>query len=58
MLRLSGELLEVVLADTQNQRRRIEQHIVMTADVRGLYTYLHLHITISYLKVVYTLSIL
>ena len=39
VLRLSDSLVEVALADTQNPRRRLEQHVVMTAGVRGVYTY-------------------
>jgi len=39
VLRISDSLVEVALADTQNARRRLEQHVVMTAGVRGVYTY-------------------
>jgi hypothetical protein len=39
VVRLSESLVEVVLADTKHPRRRLEQHIVMTTGVRGVYTY-------------------
>ena len=39
VLRLSADLVEVALADTRNAARRLEQHIVMTSDVRGVFTY-------------------
>ena len=39
VLRLSDALVEVALADTRHPQRRLEQHIVMTSSVRGVYTY-------------------
>jgi rhamnogalacturonan endolyase len=39
VLRLSDALVEVALADTQHPRRRLEQHIVMQAGLRGVVTY-------------------
>ena len=35
VLRLSPDLVEVALADTRHPTRRLEQHIIMTAGVRG-----------------------
>ena len=39
VLRVTPSLVEVALADTQHPQRRLEQHIVMTDGVRGVYTY-------------------
>ena len=39
VLRLSDALVEVALADARHPQRRLEQHIVMTSSVRGVYTY-------------------
>ena len=39
ILRLTPSLAEVALADTRHPRRRLEQHILMTADTAGLYTF-------------------
>ena len=39
VLRLSADLVELALADTKHPKRRLEQHIVMTADTMGLFTY-------------------
>ena len=39
VLRLSDALVEVALADTRHPQRRLEQHLVMTDAVRGVFTY-------------------
>ena len=39
ILRITPTLAEVALADTRHPRRRLEQHIIMTADTAGLYTF-------------------
>ena len=39
ILRLTPDLAEIALADTQHPRRRLEQHILMTTDTVGLYTF-------------------
>ena len=38
VLRLADDVVEVALADTRHPARRLEQHIVMTAGVRGIFT--------------------
>jgi rhamnogalacturonan endolyase len=39
VLRITDDLVEVALADTQGTHRQLTQHIVMTSDTTGLYTY-------------------
>ena len=39
VLRLSPELVEVALADTRHPQRRLEQHLIMTSDTRGIVTF-------------------
>jgi hypothetical protein len=44
IIRVDPTLVEVALADTKHPRRRFEQHIIMTSDVRGLYTFATLRV--------------
>ena len=39
VLRVSADAVEVALADTLNPARRLEQHVIMTAGVRGVFTF-------------------
>lgn len=39
VLRVTSTLVEVAFADTRHPQRRLEQHVIMTSGVRGVYTF-------------------
>lgn len=39
IIRVTDDLVEVALADTRHPQRRLEQHLIMTSGVRGIYTF-------------------